>query len=402
VRGRFFPPSDRDLTLRNVLAVVDAGFDGCCPVATSDEWGQLWRHIYALVGGVAYVQPRLAAPLSAVSAALTMYLCESGANIAVALTCDSAALRPSQVPKHTQVVSTKARAGGKPIILDLPNESVDGRLSAVQALKRLTEATEPLRRRAGGSEDRIALFPRGGSVHAVEEWSYRDAFKQIAKRTASLGKSHVVPSMIRPTVLLTTQLSNPGDLSVAQRLAHHEHGTTTFGYVRKLPYRIILEERIRLFANSVQMVISSGAANADLKWGPTPGNQDEKDTRARMTGLGVFCADPEAGEQLDYPRGVTCRATDRCIACKMIIVVAEPYSIADMMIWQEALLHVESKWLDERYARWTEVWVPWQAFFHVVLEEKMARGVLLGVKMAAHDIVDDRRRSPGFMLPEPW
>jgi len=37
-----------------------------------------------------------------------------------------------------------------------------------------------------------------------------------------------------------------------------------------------------------------------------------------------------------------------------------------------------------------------------VLEEKMARGVLLGVKMAAHDIVDDRRRSPGFMLPEPW
>lgn len=402
VRAKFFPRSDRDLTLRSVLAVIEAGFGSCCPVAMGEEWGQLWRHIYALVGGVAYVQPRLAAPLSVVSAALTMYLCESGANIAVALTCDSAALRPSQVPKHTQVVSTKARAGGKPIILDLPNENANGHLSAVQALQHLTEATKPLRARAGGREDRIALFPRGGSVHAVEEWSLRGAFKQIAKRTASLGVSCVVPSMIRPTVLLTTQLSNLGDLSVAQRLAHHEHGTTTFGYVRKLPYRIILEDRIRLFANSVQLVISSGAANAGLKWGPTPGRQEETDTKVRMTGLGVFCADPKAGVQLDYPRGVTCRATDRCLECKMIIVIAEPNSIADMMIWQEALLSVESKWLDERYARWTEVWVPWQAFFHVVLEEKMTRGELLGVKMAAQKIVNNRRLLPGFAFPEPW
>ncbi len=402
VSSKYFPKADRDASLRNVLALIDGSFSCVCPHTHNDKWGQFWSHVYSNIGGCGFVQQHLAPTCEAVVAGFTLYLAESGANMAVAINCESNALRPSEVPNHTHIASIKKRAAYKPIIYDLPNEHYDGKLSAVAALKLIRDATKPLRNHESAKWDRIALYPRSGTVHTIEEWQVRDYFKKIVSKSETLREFKLVPSMIRPTVLLAVQLSNPGDLSAAQRIAQHESDTTTFGYVNKLPYRIILEEKIRKFSTTIEVVLSHNLTDAATKLALTPDNWEDVKKHARATGLGVFCSNSLAGAQADYPRGTSCLAVDRCLACQMIVVVAEPHAIADMMIWQKALNIAADQWLEERYARWTEVWVPWQAFFQVVLEEKMARGELLAVKVEAKEIVEKLMQSPEFQLPEPW
>ena len=101
---------------------------------------------------------------------------------------------------------------------------------------------------------------------------------------------------------------------------------------------------------------------------------------ARRTGLGVWCRDPEAGAQPDVPKGTTCHAVDRCLGCSKVLVIADEESVTDMIVWSKALEDAEPAWLESNAERWTEHWVPWKAFFEVVLNEKMTRGVLATIK----------------------
>ena len=127
--------------------------------------------------------------------------------------------------------------------------------------------------------------------------------------------------MIRPTVLLAFQLRHPTNPGVVQTLAQHQSDTTTMGYVNKLPYRMILEERIRTFTDTIEVVISE-----EKNWkstGRTDGQWKEALGNAQRTGLGVWCADPRGGAQRDFPKGTTCQALDRCLTCSKILVVAD-------------------------------------------------------------------------------
>ena len=239
-----------------------------------------------------------------------------------------------------------------------------------------------------------------GAVRALEEWQLRNDLETIRAKSERLASLQMVPTMIRPTVLLALQLRHPTDPGVVQMLAQHQSDTTTRGYVNKLPYRLILEERIRTFTDTIEVVISD-----ETNWKRTGRTDDQwKEARAtaQRTGLGVWCADPRAGAQRDVPEGTACHAVDRCLRCSKILVIADRKSVADMIVWRKGLEAAQRAWLDDRTERWERQWIPWQAFFQVVLDEKMARGELLVIRRQGEKEAMKRMARPGFELPQPW
>ena len=264
--------------------------------------------------------------------------------------------------------------------------------------------SETVRYRTTDTEQtkRLFLYIDRSKVRHITEWNLREDILKISTASKELSTLKITPSMIRPTLLLMEHLKNPMNLGVTQLRARHERDGTTFGYVGKLPLRLILTEKIREFQDTIQVIAVSGLKDARNKLSIDQNDWDAASDRVQRTGLGTFCFDPEAGAQPDYPKGNKCQALDRCLTCPLKIVVAEPQSIADMIIWKKALESAEGRFLDERYERWETVWMPWQVFIQVVLDEKMTRGELANIKMEAQKIANLRMQSKDFKLPVPW
>ena len=391
--SRLFPAAQPELALANAVRLVRDEHDGVCPVAVAANGSQFWRHVYGKVGGQQRVQQYLLPPRVVVSAAVCLYLCESGANVSVALSLSDRALRPSRRHGHVDVIGNKQRARGKPIYTTLSRRSLlPGAISAAESMSSILDALA-----ASGAQDKAALgklfvHPSRGRLKVLTEWQLREDCERVV-RASPLKDLKILPSMIRPTVLLAVQLRNPGNIGTAQVLAQHSSPTTTLGYLNKLPYRMISAQKVREFSDSVQVRIL--ATDRD-------GESDAALNRARHTGMGVICRDPLAGAQPDFPKGKSCQAIDRCLSCSQMLVAASPPSVASMILWREALVEAESRWLEERYDRWVKVWLSWKVFFDVILEEKMSRGPLAGVRREAKSLADAIRQSDDYSPPMPF
>lgn len=394
-----FPKNEPKRALGNLLALIEARFQGICPHRTRADWGTFWIAQFRKFGGGPEIQAHLLPPRVAVSAIVILYLCESGANSEVALGMRQSAIRKSATPRHLTVAGRKGRAGNTPIFTELPMKSAaEGCSSAAEALLFFRDAV----RTARPADRPTPLFVHvtRGTMQALEEWQLRSDLETIRTKSDRLASLQIVPMMIRPTVLLALQLRHPTNPGVVQMLAAHRSDSTTIGYVNKLPYRVILEERIRHFTDTVEVLISD-----ERNWkrrGRTEGQWKEALAKAQRTGLGVWCEDPRAGAQRDFPKGTTCHAVDRCLTCSKILVIADRDSVADMIVWRKSLEAAEEAWLDDRTERWEKQWVPWQAFFQVVLDEKMARGELLAIRKQGEQEAMKRMEAPGFNPPAPW
>ena len=394
-----FPRSERRRALANLLAVVEAAFHGICPKGSDPVWETFWITRFRDVGGAEAVQAYLCPPRIVVSAVVCLYLCESGANSDVAVRLKANAIRASRRPRHIIVTGRKARARNRPIYSELPLRStVRGCTSAAEALLFITDAVRPLR---VGHED-LGLFvhvSRKG-FQPLTNWRLQADLSAIAATSETLASFRIYPTMIRSTVLLSMQLRHPDNLEAVQMFAQHKRDTTTMGYVAKLPHRMVLEQCMRDFAERFEVLVAD--ADAWEKMGRPGEARSEAISAARRTGLGVWCRDPEAGAQPDVPKGTACHAVDRCLGCSKVLVVADEESVADMIVWSTALEDAEPAWLDDNPERWTGHWVPWRAFFSVVLEEKMTRGVLAAIKKRAVDRAAARMALPQFKAPQPW
>ena len=120
--------------------------------------------------------------------------------------------------------------------------------------------------------------------------------------------------MIRSTVLLSMQLRHPDSLEAVAAVRAAQERYDDHGYVRKLPYRMVLDERMRRFAATIEVVV----ADRDTweKMGRPVAGWQEAIGGARRTGLGVWCRDPEAGAQPDVPKGTACHAVDGALAAR--------------------------------------------------------------------------------------
>lgn len=400
----WFPKNDLDTATSNLLVLIRDKFNGVTPNA-KHEWKQFWTKQYQKISSIVEIQEMLAPSPKAVVSAVALYLCESGANCAVGRTLEINALRKSTSARLTQIVGVKERSNGKPIFVDLPKKHENGTLGAVEALEFLIGAGDVIRRSDDINNKALMVSAQGNSASVLEEFTLRNHFKSILVERSELYAEYIVtPSMIRPTVLLATQLLNPANLSIAQQVAQHEDESTTGGYVRKVPWRVLQEDKIKSFTATMTLVITAHAEidDAAKKLGISLNEWEKIRQHAVSTGLGPMCKNPLAGAQNDFPEGTRCMAVDRCVECSNSMAVAEPEAIADMIIWREALESVEEKWIDERPDRWVEVWMPWLAYFHVVLDEKMSRGKLVIIKKAAQEIAINRKDNPDYRMPEPW
>ena len=401
--SHLFPKHDPDQSLRNLLTLIDKDFDGVCPSSNTHEWGHFWARVYTKAGGKDRVQSFLSPPRLVTSAVICLYLCETGANESVATSMLADAIRPSNVPKHLTTVGNKVRSKGKQIFDDLPLEStITGCTSAAEAISFYQSATSRYLSINPEKTDKLFLYVQHSKIKPITEWQLRYDFLKITANSPELSALTITPSMIRSTVLLVDCLKNPTNLGVTQLLARHENVTTTLGYVNKLPYRVILADKIREFQERIQNIaLSKNKKNTDII-GIESTTWITANKRAQRTGLGLFCSDPTLGVQPDYPKGTTCQALDRCLTCPQKIVVAEPQSIADMIIWKNRLESAKEKFLNERYERWETIWLPWYAFFQVVLDEKMTRGEFAKIKKDAERLAHQRMESNDFKLQEPW
>jgi len=400
--SRIFPLQDKEQTLSNILAIIDAEHNGVCPSSTITG-SQFWIKQYRKVGGTEEVSSYLLPTRIAVSAALTLYLCESGVNNAVALVLAPDCIDDSEVPAHKKVVSRKDRAKGKTIYDDLPSKVNNKKIvSAISALEYIRDSVQRITKSQKKQDQYISIYPAKGKVCQLTEYNFRADFKTIAGRSEYLRKFHLVPSMIRPTVLLDIQLKNPSNLGIAQMMAQHNSGTTTTGYTNKLPHRVIQEAHILGYQNSLEVLMTQNVEDPHEKIGVNKDGWTKRLEHAQRTGLGVFCANRE----IDNGNGTVtkCTAIESCANCKhdRMLISADPRSIAEMIIWKEALDNHELEWVSERYDRWSSIWVPWQALFSVVLDEKMTRGQLSKIKKDALEYVSNLKKLNGFTMPEPW
>lgn len=400
--NRLFPLQNKELTLSNLLALITARYNGICP-SYSTTGSQFWNKQYTKLGGVEEVSSYLLPTRMAVSAALTLYLCESGNNTSVALVLAPDCMGDSEVPGHKRVIGRKDRAKGKPIYDDLSVKSKDSStISAISALKYLRDSITRITESQNKADRHIAIYSANGKIKILTEFNFRADFKAIANSSSYLKEFALSPSMIRPTVLLEIQLKNPSNLGLAQMLAQHESGTTTAGYTNKLPHRVIQEEHILGYQNTLEVVMTQNVESPHIKIGLSESEWASRYEKAQRTGMGVFCKNG----YLDNGKGskIRCTEIENCAKCKhdRMLISADTRSIAEMIIWKEALDNNEPKWVSERPDRWSGVWVPWKALFSVVLDEKMTRGRLSAVKRKAQEYASIIKKKNGFTMPEPW
>lgn len=380
----------------NLLALVQQRHQGVPPRGFGSQviadFGQFFAKRYLEYGGLQSIEPWLIPSASAVGAVLTLYLLESGANVSVGRTLDRECIERSDTHDYCRVTGYKARARGRPIIVDLPLTS-----SAVVGIKWLLQAGDPLRATAKHDQDRLFLVRMGSRVQLITPHWYTHWFKSFAASEPGLHGVELLPSMIRPSVLLRAALNNDGRLLVGQSIAQHGLAVSQ-GYQQKWPTRMLYDENVRRFQSALETVILSGVEEAASKIGITPAQFKERLGNLRATGLGTFCRDQRgrSGEN-----GTRCETVDCWNGCPHMLIVAEVEAIAALQLWQRSLRAVQPEWERDQPQRWDEVWLPWLCLTDVV-EEKMVRGPLVTVWSAATRRAEEISAQPSYVAPSPW
>ena len=396
-----FPKHQPKITLANLLIFISDAYNCVCP--SSKDGVQFWNKQYCKVGGIKEVQSYLLPTRDVVSSGATLYLCESGSNVAVGLSLENNCISKSETSGHSKITGIKDRANSKPIYSDLKNTSKEnGVVSFLSFCKYLSDANKVIWDGSSYNKKRLFVYAEAGEVKELQEYNFRADFKDICNESNYLKKLNLTPSMLRPTILLDVQLKNPNDLGVAQVIAHHENSSTTFGYTGKLPFRILLEKQITGFMKTVEIVISKESKGKLEALNVSSSEWEESLSKIQATGLGVFCKDRKIADV--NGKEEECSKVDECVQCKhdRMLIVADTNSISKMLLWKESLELNEKEWLAERYDRWMNIWMPWLALFKVVLDEKMSRGSLLKIKNNAKQNVSILKDKSNFTLPKPW
>jgi hypothetical protein len=393
---RYFPVpitvEDKERATANMLALIEHQFGGVMPTlsgrSAKGAWGQFFHHRIREIGGVANLEPMLAPTAEAVSAVLSLYLLESGANVEVGRSLLRTGIRKSDVAGHINIVGFKKRKGGAPIIADLPRS---GR--AASALTWLLNANEEISKRSAEA-DCLFIARCQSRVQVVTDFTYRAWFKTLAAK-ARLGDLDLVPNMLRPSVLLEAALSNDGRLAVGMAIGQHSL-TVTQGYQQKAPVRLLYDAQIRRFQEILEAAVLSGVPKAAVRLGQPSASISERAHELINTGLGTFCT-----KVLGRPGERRCSSLSCWDDCPNMVIVARAEPIAWLQIWRESLRRAEGDWMRDQPDRWERLWLPWMCLIDVV-EEQMRRGKNLLVWREAERLALTMKSKAGFVPPQPW
>lgn len=400
VRSLFPNPNDSSAKqvikgIANLLGLIEQRHSGVPPISGVSKpgpYGQFFAKRYLAYGGLAKVESMLIPNADAVGAALTLYLCESGANVTVGRTLDRDCIDPSDLKGYCSITGFKSRARGKPIIVDLHKES-----PAVRAIEWLLAAGQRLANAAAEDSDRLFLMRIGERVQLMTPHWFTNWFKEFAASTPGLEGIRLVPNMIRPSVLLHASLSNDGRLMAGMAIGQHGLAVTQ-GYQQKWPTRLLYDANIRRFQSAFETLVLSNVKDAAVHLGITVEQFEARLGNLSPTGLGTYCKDSRGrpGEKRE-----ACSTLDCWNDCPHLLIVAEVEAVATMQLWQESLRSAQPEWERDRPERWDAVWLPWLCLTDVV-EEKMSRGSFLKTWNAARIRAKEISTQSGYVGPQPW
>lgn len=395
-----FPLSDRSnnkgspVALSNLLRLIEAKHGRIPPTksqCTHQSLGQFYSKRYLELGGLDSISQLLIPSSETVGAILTLYLIESGSNISVGRTLWADCVEPSDREGHRRITGHKARANGKPIITDLPADS-----SAIRSIEWLVSASHALRLRTGPDSDRLFVAHVQGRVQLITPHWYTHFFSRLVQSIDELRGIRLLPSMIRPSVLLEAALSNDGRLKVGLAIGQHTEAVSQ-GYQQKWPTRLLYDQNIRRFSAAFENLILSSIDDVAKARGVSADTLKSRLSGLTATGLGPLCS---GNGSRDGANGQQC-SLDCWNDCPQLVLVAEVGSIALLQLWQEALLAAQPTWERDRPERWDEVWLPWLCFTQVV-QEKMVRGPFIKVWQAAKLRANEIASMPAYVPPRPF
>lgn len=322
-----------------------------------------------------------------VSAALTLYLLESGSNIAVGRTLYFDCIETTEEPHHCKVTGYKARARGKPIFAILADRS-----EAVRSMKWLQTAFRDFPGTDDETKSHLFLC-KGGlgrGMIVVEEYTFRADFKRLISSIPELAHLSMTPNMIRPSVLLRAALEGDGRTKIS--LALGQQGVPVHeGYVDRYPLRYLRDSEIRHFQHSVETVVIQAVEEAHALLGVDVDGMGRRIESVLKTGLGTLCANRNGRPGNN---GSPCTSVDCWNDCPQLLVIAKKEEVAILQVWQHSLRSVEGDWIQNQPERWEAVWLPWLCFIDAV-EVKM-RQSFGNVWKAASAISERMISNPAF------
>jgi hypothetical protein len=385
----YFPDLvEGDQGLANLLVFVADRYQSVYPRSNKINLleGAFFQKRALRYGGLPLLQAYLMPNMDAVGSTLTLYLCASGSNVTVGRTLFADCVEPSQVPRHSAVTGFKARAEGKPINGELLTTS-----AAVKGMNWLGEALVGFRKMLPVDDRNLLFVVRlQGTIKILNEWSYREFFKEVVAAIPELSHLNLTPNMLRPTVLLLSAIN--GDGSTRTSLAIGQHGIqVNQGYTNKFPVMLQRDKDIRDFVDHFETVTIAGNEKVLGLIGLKDHELETRLKRATKTGFGILCGDRHGKPENN---GAICRELDCWNGCPQIIVLARKEDIALLVLWQRSLRALEGEWVRDRPERWLQVWLPWLIFADTV--EAKLRGRYERVWIEAVALADRMAAQPAY------
>lgn len=350
------------------------------------------------------VRGLLTSSRDAVGSAAVLLMTETGMNTSPLLNLPWDHVKKTDDSHWISIASWKQRAGGSLIEEELRLSEPGDPTSAGRALERLREMSARHAKFDLGSSAMKALafsYAAGHAGESVEPLMKRltnnifaECFGSIAK--SALGqRSHVCPSSIRPSLLMTTR-GHTASVRTAQLAAGHKSADTTLrsyaGSHRALHHidhiRSIREFQERLQQIAVHNRNDPGLLN-EIHTDP------DRVEDAIRTGLGALClrlAESRSGDSPD------CLSLESCPGCSRIQISTRPEDLADLLAFGEHLARHET-WLQTyRPKAWLTRWLPWSLLIEEVLR-RGSRSTWARQLMRAREI-NANRTTPSF--PPLW
>ncbi|RUM24361.1 hypothetical protein EFQ99_16370 [Rhizobium vallis] len=377
----YFPtdPDKRRQGLANLVRLIHDRYGGLIPLAGSSE-ERFFSVRCQEYSSQLLVQAYLIPHRDVHAAVMTMYLAESGCNVAVARTLFHDCIEETDIHGFQKITGSKARAKGKPIVINLPEDS-----RALTALCWLRDNNAVARKAApDGIRDLLFITRLKSDIVEIKAQWFLDNFKKLLGGIPDLSMLGITPVMLRPSVLLRYALENDGDLRVG--LAYGQHDPSQTGvYQVRFPTKYIYDQLYSQFQERFQKIIAGMAAQLRVKKPQALG------PNAKPIGIGGVC---NAGG---------CSELKCWNNCSNLVVIPEINALADWQIWNRSLKEVRADWERDRIERWEAMWLPFLCFTDV-LAVKMRQGsnALERLWDAATELAESLMSSEGFVMPRPF
>jgi len=401
-RKEVFPEHDDRISLSRLLRYFVSHPNHKGRIFDSDALPKPVSREVSRHGGIQFVQAYLFPHPDLTTAVITLILCDTGANISVALELGLDCLQSSPDPTHRIIAGHKLRGAGKLIINELPIKDRFHEVSTIQAVTTYQQISKIIRELASKEASKL-LFLQVARISGVKGVGFTWAkwFRSFVTRHPEISDLPIQSKMIRPSVLMQAEYDKESGIFGAAATADHTSVRTTNSYVFRYPNKMVWERMIREFQALFQAVSIYSIKRAAERLGLTTRQVKKLFGEACRTGLGVACLNPRGGVQPGSIKGEICTQLQNCCSCPNRIVVATVENLKDLIIWHQHLENNRREWELSRPEKWAKDWLPWLVFTRVVIEQA-SRGRTAAQFSAAKRVAESQLRNGNVNLPCLW